>query len=469
MDPSHYLHFAGTLLTYFLQVSAGFVVCAIVVRLLPGPHLRFRAWFGFLIVSALYWIASLASYFIGFSTPRFRLFSGPAGNVVPHSVHHLMVPARWSAYVIPAGTFITWAYGLGVTVLLLAKIWKHARLRMVVRHGIVPSPELQALFDDLCRDFNVRRCSLVVLPGMISPATAYWWRPRILLPEICQQMEDYSQLADILSHELTHIVRRDYLWSLVTDFICTLLFFHPAALQARKMLRRERELACDRAVVQARPDHRADYATSLARFVRLRMLHQVASYGVDFASSPSLLGLRIRCILAEPVKMPLWKKLYAASACITFIFMFGVACPAMSILMDFAGQPQTMADAVSSVSTQPASHTAQVAHKQSKLMAKGASGQESGATQYRDDLTSLRVTRSVPETPAYRFSSNPPTSGSGEFQHNEKPVWHDPSPGLPSYETPTVRSVVLSTIGGIAAERGEHGGRGRDRDEHLSR
>ena len=214
--------------------------------------------------------------------------------------------------------------------------------------------QLQALFGNLCRDFGVRRCSLVVLPGMISPATAYWWRPRILIPQICQHMDDYSQLADILSHELTHIVRRDYLWALVSDVFCTLLFFHPAAWQARKNMRRERELACDRAVVQARPEHRADYATSLARFVRLRMLQQVASYGVDFASSPSLLGLRIRCILAEPVKTPLWKKLAAAIACFAFILMFGVMCPALSVLMDFAGQPQTVADAVSSVSIQPA-------------------------------------------------------------------------------------------------------------------
>src|SRR5450432_3103159 len=84
MEPSHYLHFAGTLLTYFLQVSAGFVVCAIVVRLLPGPHLRFRAWFGFLILSGFYWLASLASYVLGFSTPRFRLFPTPANTVLVH-------------------------------------------------------------------------------------------------------------------------------------------------------------------------------------------------------------------------------------------------------------------------------------------------------------------------------------------------------------------------------------------------
>jgi beta-lactamase regulating signal transducer with metallopeptidase domain len=464
MEPSHYLHFAGTLLTYFLQVSAGFVVCAIVVRLLPGPHLRFRAWFGFLILSGFYWFASLASYFLGFSAPRFRLFSGAAHSVVAHGSHHLLIPARWSTYVVPAGTLITWGYGLGVGILLVAKVWKHVRLRLVVNHGIHATPALQSLFAGLCHDFGVRRCSLVVLPSMISPATAYWWRPRILLPDICQHMEQHSALADILSHELTHIVRRDYLWALISDVFCTLLFFHPAAWQARKNMRRERELACDRAVVQARPEHRADYATSLARFVRLRMLQQVASYGVDFASSPSLLGLRIRCILSEPVKTPLWRSISSAVGCLVFIVMFGVACPALSVLMDFAGQPQTVADAVSSASAQNAKH--QAAHKP-KLMAKAPSENDQGSYQYRDNLTSLRVSRSLPETSAYRFTSSPPSGGSGEYLHSEKPAWHDSSPGSPSYEPPTVRSVLLSTIGGIAVEHGEHGGRGRDRDDHL--
>jgi hypothetical protein len=183
---------------------------------------------------------------------------------------------------------------------------------------------------------------------------------------------------------------------------------------------------------------------------------------VDFASSPSLLGLRIRCILAEPVKTPLWKKLAAASACFVFILMFGVMCPALSVLMDFAGQPQTVADAVSSVSAQPVKH--QAAHKP-KLMAKAATEAETGASQYPDDLTSLRVGRWLPESSAYRFTANPPSTGSGEYQQNDKPAWHDSSPASPTYEPPSVRSVVLSTIGGIAVERGEHGGRGHDRDD----
>ena len=285
MEPSHYLHFAGTLLTYFLQVSAGFVVCAIVVRLLPGPHLRFRVWFGFLILSALYWFASLASYFVGFSTPRFRLFGDAAQSVVAHSSHHLLIPARWSTYVVPAGTLITWGYGLGVGILLIAKAWKHVRLRLLVNHGV----ERPTGRTDVVRQSLSRVWRPPLLSGCSSRHDLSRLRPiggvrEFFFPISASRWKSIRGLSDILSHELSHIVRRDYLWALISDVFCTLLFFHPAAWHARKNMRLERELACDRAVIQARPEHRADYATSLARFVRLRMLQQVASYGVDFAS-----------------------------------------------------------------------------------------------------------------------------------------------------------------------------------------
>jgi hypothetical protein len=143
--------------------------------------------------------------------------------------------------------------------------------------------------------------------------------------------------------------------------------------------------------------------------------------------------------------------------------MFGVVCPALSVFMDFAGQPQSVADAVTSASMTHA-RPQQAVHK-ARLMAKATTESDAGPTAYPDNLTSLRVSHAILETPAYRFTSNPSQAGSGEYLHNEKPVWHDSSPGSPSYNPPSVRSVVLSTIGGIAAtERGERGGRGHERE-----
>ena len=136
----------------------------------------------------------------------------------------------------------------------------------------------------------------MVLPGLKSPATAGWWNPRILLPEVCEQIGPTPQVADVLCHELVHVARRDYLWAGLSDLICCLLFFHPAVWKARKAMVLQGELACDLAVLETRSGDRADYADSLTYFVRLRMLQDGFSLGVDFAASASL-GLRIRTIL----------------------------------------------------------------------------------------------------------------------------------------------------------------------------
>ena len=103
-----------------------------------------------------------------------------------------------------------------------------------------------------------------------------------------------------MRHELVHVVRRDYLVSTVADVIATILFFHPAVWAARKRMRLERELACDLAVVNACPEHRADYAGSLTNLARLKLTNQRRLPGVGFSSPTSFLGTRVRSILLVP-------------------------------------------------------------------------------------------------------------------------------------------------------------------------
>jgi hypothetical protein len=222
----------------------------------------------------------------------------------------------------------------------------------------------------------------------------YWLHPRILLPESCASLEDVAQLADVLQHELEHIARRDYLWASVSDLLCGVLFFHPAAWQARKHLRLQRELACDQAVVAARPEHRADYATTLAQFVRRHMLERRPSVGVDLASSGSFLGTRIRAILSEPRRIPWWQKASRVTASSVLIALFGVFCPALAVFVEFAPQ---LLPATGRAQSQPDEAKARrrpaVRHAQRSDMAQSPA----------ESLTSLR-TRYVPETPVFQLS-----------------------------------------------------------------
>jgi beta-lactamase regulating signal transducer with metallopeptidase domain len=72
------------------------------------------------------------------------------------------------------------------------------------------------------------------------------------------------------------------------------VFFHPAVWLAHRRLRRERELACDLAVVQASADRRLPYAECLVKLVRWCFLARKNSPdAIGFSSSESMLTTRV--------------------------------------------------------------------------------------------------------------------------------------------------------------------------------
>jgi hypothetical protein len=323
---------------------------------------------------------------------------------------------------------------------------------LLLRRAVGASKDLDGLFRAICRDVGVFSSRLLVLPGLRSPATARWWRPVILLPEVCEALGPSPQVADVLYHELIHVTRRDYLWAGVSDFICRLLFFHPVVWQARNRLRLEGELACDRAVVDARPGQRADYADSLAYFVRLRMLQEGFSVGVDFAASNSTLGIRIRTILAPPQPPPWWKRASQAAAAIALFAATGVVLPALNILVDFA-RPDLVA-AASRVQPLP---TAAAAHRRPARRASVPAAETSTDASGRDSLTGLRVQPFVRETPAYTLTASASSRLDSEPDEVDRTGWRDSGPPVR-----TVSGVVLGTIRQIPI--GSRAPRGRDRD-----
>jgi hypothetical protein len=221
--------------------------------------------------------------------------------------------------------------------------------------------------------------------------------------------------------------------------------------KARKAMILQGELACDLAVLDARPGNRADYADSLTYFVRLRMLQEGFSLGVDFAASASL-GLRIRTILTAPKTVPWWKRVPQMTGGLALVAAFGMLAPAVTILLGFAG-PVIEQSSATSPPQSPSGHTSNTRRALHRPAAYGSTP---------DSLTTLRVQSYVPETPAYTMTSGANAgTGSGNAEQ-DSPVRGSP----PIQSRPSVSSVIRSTLGDIAiATRGAHGGR-RDKDDH---
>jgi len=77
------------------------------------------------------------------------------------------------------------------------------------------------------------------------PMVVGHFKPLILIPLGLLNGLSTAEVEAILSHELAHIKRRDYLVNLLQSFIEIVFFFNPAVLWVSQLIKTEREHCCD--------------------------------------------------------------------------------------------------------------------------------------------------------------------------------------------------------------------------------
>lgn len=137
---------------------------------------------------------------------------------------------------------------------------------------------LQPLASSLQRELSVA-ADVRFSSAVSSPATIGLRRPLVLLPHRVQELEPALQRA-VLSHELIHVRRRDWLPAMVEELWCAVLWFHPAARALASRLSLARETLVDAATMAHTGDRRA-YAAALLAFAapRPRLLGATALIG----------------------------------------------------------------------------------------------------------------------------------------------------------------------------------------------
>ena len=137
-----------------------------------------------------------------------------------------------------------------------------------------------------------RRVGVAICDRIAAPVFIGIVRPIILLPTVALGGWTIEQVEMALLHELAHIRRHDNLVMLLQRLAESLLFFHPLSWWLSAWVNLERELCCDRLVVQhtGRPEA---YARMLAALAGARSGTQ--SLALAMAERP--LTTRIRRIL----------------------------------------------------------------------------------------------------------------------------------------------------------------------------
>ncbi len=165
---------------------------------------------------------------------------------------------RWPAWIAVAAV-VGVGFGIGRFALGLAAV---AALRRSSRP--LDDPDLLELATILRQRLGVRRpVELRLEPGLAMPATIGWRRPVILLPPDWSGWDDRERRV-VLSHELAHIRRDDYLAGIGAQLSLALQFYHPLAHWLAGRHRLGQELAADAWGAQLSGGNRP-YLTALAR------------------------------------------------------------------------------------------------------------------------------------------------------------------------------------------------------------
>jgi TonB family protein len=173
------------------------------------------------------------------------------------------------------------------------------RLR-ALRRSTTPfdDPRWTALLPALSASLGVRRPVTVRVGADSTPVITWGLRsPQLLVPVTAVDWSD-EQIRIVLTHELSHVARHDWLWFVLMELARAVYGWHPLMWTAVRAARREAEHACDDLVLvhEAHPHRYARVLVDLARQTRPPGLSVVTAIAHD-----SFLERRISTMLDSAI------------------------------------------------------------------------------------------------------------------------------------------------------------------------
>ena len=242
------------IVAYSLQLGVLALAALIVARLLrlrtPLPALRF--WQAILAASVLLPLVQAAAAIEPSEDP-------------PLAFTFLTSTTAIDAIAASGASVTTWLIYLvviGVAIRLLWLALGLVRLRAIARRA-QPTTAFAPLMHALSTSLHTT-ATVAITDDVETPATVGAWRPLILVPRRVLTLPEAVQRA-VLTHELLHVRRRDWLHTVGEELWSALLWFHPAARIITARLSLARETVVDEATILLTRDRRA-YAEALLAF-----------------------------------------------------------------------------------------------------------------------------------------------------------------------------------------------------------
>jgi len=155
--------------------------------------------------------------------------------------------------------YFIWCAGMLFMSYVTIEVYRKLR-RLRICSSVVEDQASLGMLSQLQNRLNIRqKVMLKVSSEIYSPISMGIISPVIIIPDNSIDGCSIDQLEMILTHELAHIKRRDYLVCLIQNIGRVIFFFHPLFYLLNRSLAKEREHICDDWVIDT-TGHRNGYA-----------------------------------------------------------------------------------------------------------------------------------------------------------------------------------------------------------------
>lgn len=188
--------------------------------------------------------------------------------VVSRQTRDNTTPFRLSSFASPLGIAIVVIWTCGTLMLCAFLCVRVRRLRELVRHSPLASPELEQVVVELALKVNLSRLPEVrTTNARISPLVFGCFKPVLLLPSQLVDQLQRDQLRALVAHELAHLYRRDHCIVWIELFVLCIYWWQPIAWIASRQLRRSSDECCDGYVLEWLPGAGRSYSESILQTI----------------------------------------------------------------------------------------------------------------------------------------------------------------------------------------------------------
>ena len=209
---------------------------------------------------------------------------------------------------------------VGIDALILITLIRGIRYHRRIKNTGTAFPERYDVL--LQQTLSTMKTKYRTLKGMITesgPSIALYgiFRPRIIAKRAFLDTLTDNELVSAYQHEISHWMRRDNLWRLLTEAVTAVFWFHPLVWFIRNRLTLETEKACDETVLGFGKEANG-YATCLLKAAEFS--HEKNQFGAIALSETSLKQRVSHIIQYKRESISIMK---TSAIILTCLFLFG--------------------------------------------------------------------------------------------------------------------------------------------------